>query len=294
MKTYLDCIPCFFRLALDAAQIAGLKPDDAKQIVDQLGSKLKHYSMKTPPPEMGRVLYQLARKYSGEKDPYLSIKKVSNQRALKLYPLLKEKVARAHDPLLMALKLAIAGNIIDYGVKHGLNLDEELQKILSFESRELHKSEKRFFHYADFKKVLKRAKKILYLADNAGEIVFDRILMEAIRSLDGEKEITCAVKSRPIINDALMEDAKFCGIDQVACVIRSGTDAPGTLLASCSKEFLKVYRSADMIISKGQGNFEALSEVNRPIFFLFMAKCPVTAEHVGCKLRNINLLYHRG
>ena len=131
------------------------------------------------------------------------------------------------------------------------------------------------------------------MADNAGETVFDRILIEEIKKGDSNKEIIYAVKESPAINDALIEDAYYCGIDRIAKVISSGSDAPGTVLSLCSKKFLKLYRNADMIISKGQGNFEALSNAKRPIFFMFMAKCPVIAREVNCKIGDVILLYHK-
>jgi len=129
----------------------------------------------------------------------------------------------------------------------------------------------------------------LYLADNAGEVVFDRVLVEEIKKEYPDKIIHYVVKSKPIINDALIEDAKACGMDKAARVISNGTDAPGTIFTLCSKEFKRIYRGADMIISKGQGNFESLSGGKRPIFFLFMVKCPVVARETGCKMGDIIL-----
>ena len=134
------------------------------------------------------------------------------------------------------------------------------------------------------------SKNILYLADNAGETIFDRVLIEEIKGLYGDKSIFYAVRERPIINDALKEDARACGIDRIADVISSGSDTPGTIISLCSEAFLKIYRDADMIISKGQGNFEALSDVSRPIFYLFMVKCPVVAKDLGCRIGDIILL----
>jgi len=130
------------------------------------------------------------------------------------------------------------------------------------------------------------------LGDNAGETVFDRILIEEIRQIDKNKKIYYAVKAQPIINDALFEDARVCGIDSSAEIISSGSDAPGTILEICSKEFLDIYKQADMVISKGQGNFEALSCPGRSVFYLFMAKCSVIARYVGCDIGDIILRYH--
>ncbi|NQT33269.1 MAG: DUF89 family protein, partial [Candidatus Omnitrophica bacterium] len=170
----------------------------------------------------------------------------------------------------------------------------ELAKILNKEEEVIKKESRAIFDYTRFKRVLRRAKNILYLADNAGEVVFDRILIEQIKSMDKDKQIIYAVKEKPVINDALKGDAEDCGIGKIARIVSSGSDAPGTVLSLCSKDFLSMYRRADMVISKGQGNFEALSETRRSVFFLFMAKCPVIAKDVGCKVGDVILRYHQG
>ena len=294
MKTYLDCIPCFFKQALEAARMAGANKRTQKRILNELARVLPKFPLTSPPPEMGKVIYGLVKKVTKKKDPYLGIKEKSNKLALSIYDRLKKKVSRSHDKLLMAVELAIAGNIIDYGVKNSLNVDTELKRILDEENKAIKEESKPIFDYGNFKLALNNAKTILYLADNAGETVFDRILIEEIKSIDKEKEITYAVKEKPVINDALTGDALTCGIDKAAKVISSGSDAPGTILSLCSKTFLSIYKKADMVISKGQGNFEALSTTKRQVFFLFMAKCPVIAEDVGCEVGNVILLYHSG
>ena len=294
MKTYLDCIPCFFKQALEAARMAGANKRTQKRILNELARVLPKFPLTSPPPEMGKVIYGLVKKVTKKKDPYLGIKEKSNKLALSIYDRLKKKVSRSHDKLLMAVELAIAGNIIDYGVKNSLNVDTELKRILDEENKAIKEESKAIFDYKNFKRTLSNAKSILYLADNAGEAVFDRILIEEIKSTDKEKNIIYAVKEKPVINDALTEDALTCGIDKVAKVISSGSDAPGTIPSLCSKTFLSMYKKADMVISKGQGNFEALSTTKRQVFFLFMAKCPVIAKDVGCEVGDVILSYHSG
>ena len=292
MKTYLDCIPCFFKQALEASRIAGADQKTQKKVFDKLSGILSDISLTSSPPEIGRVIYGLVNEITSKKDPYRKIKDKSNKLALKLYDRLKEKVFRSDDRLLTAVKLAISGNIIDYGVKNSLDVDKELNKILQEERKTLKKENERFFNFSHFKQVLSKAEGILYLADNAGETVFDRILIEEIKRSDKDKKVIYAVKEKPVINDALVEDAYKCGIDKIAKIISCGSDAPGTVLSLCSKYFLKVYKQSDMIISKGQGNFEALSQQKRPIFFLFMAKCSVVAKDVGCNVGDAILLYN--
>ena len=290
MKTYLDCIPCFFRQALEGSRIVRVTPKQQKQIIDEFARKIPKISLEASPPEIARIGYALLKKISPNGDPYKDIKQKSNRIALRLLGKLRNKVNHSQDRLLIALELAIAGNIIDFGIKNNLNVKAELKKILAEENKSVLR--KSIFHYSEFRRTLKGARNILYLADNAGEVVFDRVLVEEIKKEYSDKNIYYAVKEKPVINDALFEDAKTCGIDKTAHVISNGTDAPGTILALCSKEFKQIYKSADMIISKGQGNFESLSNEKRPIFFLFMVKCPVVAKETGCKMGNIVLFYN--
>jgi len=261
-----------------------------KQIIDGFARQIPKISLNFSPPQIARLGYALLKEISPAADPYQEIKRKSNRMALRLLGKLRNKVAASPDRLLTALELANAGNILDFGVKNNLNVKAELKKILIAEDKATHK--KSVFHYLAFKRALSKAKNILYLADNAGEVVFDRILVEEIKKIYPDKNIYYAVKEKPIINDALRADAKVCGIDKVALVISNGTDAPGTVLALCSQGFKRTYQSADMIISKGQGNFESLSHEKKPIFFLFMVKCAVVARETGCPLGNIVLFYN--
>ena len=290
MKTYLECIPCFFRQALEAAQLVGADKSRQKKIIDEVSRLIPEFNLDSSPPEMARHIHSLINNITQEKDPYLAVKEKSNRLALDFYPRLKNKIKTTDDRLLLAIELAIAGNIIDYGVKNTLDVNEELKKILDTEFVSDKKSS--IFQYSEFRMDLKIAKNILYLADNAGEIVFDRILIEEINDIYPEKNIHFAVKEKPIINDALIADAKICGLDKCAKVMSSGCDGPGTILKYCSQEFIDIYNRADLVISKGQGNFEALTEERRPIYFLFMAKCEVVAEQIGCKLGDI-ILFHK-
>jgi len=279
MRTYLDCIPCFFAQALAAARISGANENMQKKILDEVAKLAPEFSLKNTPPEIGRVVYRLVSKLTGNEDPFREIKKNSNHLILNLYPELEVMVENSKDRILCAIRLAIAGNIIDYGALASFNIEEEVRNSL--------KSEFSVFDYSKFKQALDNTKSILYLGDNAGEIVFDKLLIEELIKLG--KEITYVVKDKPVINDALIEDAHDCGIDKIAKVISNGGDAPGTVLNLCSKEFLEIYHEAPFIISKGQGNFETLSGERAPLFFLFKVKCPVIARDIGCKVKDMIL-----
>jgi hypothetical protein len=289
MKTYLDCIPCFYRQALDAARIAGTDEIIQKKIIDELSQLIPNFSLEIAPPEMGREIYSLVGKISGVKDPFKEIKENSNKFALKLFPKLKQEINNSEDGLLTALKLSIIGNIIDYGAKNSLDVPKEISYLFQGNFIINNENNSTTFKYNQFKESLNKTNTIIYLADNAGEVVFDRLLIEELVKELG-KEVIYVVKGKPIINDALIEDALFCGINRTAKVISSGSDAPGTLLKYCSPEFIRLYQKAELIISKGQGNYESLSEEDKSIFFLFRAKCPVIAEDVGCKVGDMVLV----
>ena len=289
MKTYLDCIPCFYRQALDAARIAGANEIIQKKIIDELSQLIPNFPLKASPPEMGRTVYALVGKISGVKDPFKEIKENSNKFALKLYPKLKQEINNSEDRLLTAVKLSIIGNIIDYGAKNSLNVVEEIDHLFQGNFIINNENNSTTVKYNQFKEALNKVNTIIYLADNAGEVVFDKLLIEELVEELG-KQVIYVVRGKPIINDVLIEDAIFCGINEVAKIISSGSDAPGTLLRYCSGEFIRLYQKAELIISKGQGNYEALSEEDKLIFFLFKAKCSVIAEDIGCKVGDMVLV----
>lgn len=292
MKTYLDCIPCFFRQALEFSRLSGAGEKVQRRSLDAVAREVPRLSLEASPPEIAGIIHARLRKVTGSEDPYYGIKQKSNVLALSVYDKLKKKVVRARDPLLMAAELAIAGNIIDYGVKGSLNVEAELARILNMESKAIKRERRLLFDYSGFQRTLSKVNTILYLGDNAGETVFDRVLIEEIKNMDNGKKIIYAVKEGPIINDALAEDARFCGIDKLAGIVSAGCAAPGAVLSSCSKEFLRIYKEADMVISKGQGNFEALSCAGRDIFFMFMTKCAIVAREIRSNIGDIVLLHY--
>lgn len=268
MKTYLDCIPCFFKQALFAARAAVNDDETIKAVLDRVGDLVSDIPLENSPPETGREVYRIVREVTRVDDPFAGLKTDSIRTALALYPQLKQQVEASIDPIETAVRLAIAGNVIDFGANPDFQLEEEIHAIL--------RSEPVVNHYQVFKKKLGAAQEILYIGDNAGETVFDKILIEAMA-----RPVTYVVRGRPIINDATMEDAIKSGLDEVASIVSSGWDGPGVSLKSGSEAFLRHYKSADLIISKGQGNYETLSSEQRPIFYLLKAKCPVIARNLG-------------
>lgn len=229
---------------------------------------IKHKNLSSP--EIQRELNKEFCRIINVKDPFKEEKANSNHIALELYKAWKPKVLSSVNPFDLALRLSIAGNIMDYGANNSFDVHETINKVL--------KTSFAIDHSELLKNKIKKAKRILYLGDNAGEIVFDKLFIETIM----HHEVFYAVKGAPVLNDVTMTDAKEVGMDVVADVISNGFNAPSTVLNKCSKEFLEVYNMADLIISKGQGNYEGLMYENDPrIFFLLMAKCDVIAEKLN-------------
>ncbi len=289
MRTFLDCIPCFMNQTLNAGRLMGLSDQEIKSIFDVVGKGLEDISLSNTPPEMARILQKIINDKTGLLDPYSEIKQESNIAALRYTDKMNELINISEDPLRAAIQVAIAGNIIDYGAIHDLDIEVELKNLMNEERLQIEIEDSSNFAYQAFKQDLATAKTLLYVGDNAGEIVFDKILIERLRREYPDIQITFATRGEPILNDCLIEDAEFVGLDTIVSVISSGSDAPGCVLDLCSQEFLEIFRSSDVIISKGQGNFEALSEVDAPIYYLLIAKCAAVARELSCELRDIIL-----
>ena len=268
MKTFLDCYPCLLRQALSASRRAGASENKQHSILLKTMEELSTFPSNSTPPQLAYRIHQQVQQMTNNIDPYRDDKDQATQQALALYPELKKKVSVASDPLEMAVRIAIAGNIIDLGVSESYDLDATLKRVLTqaFAINDL----------APLRSTLARSKSVLYLADNAGETVFDRILIESL-----DLPVSYVVKAGPIINDATFEDAVAAGIDQVAEIIDNGSNAPGTLLDQCSELFRQRFAQADLIIAKGQANYESLSDSSAPIFFLLQAKCNVIARDLA-------------
>lgn len=281
MKTCLECIPCFMQQAYRTACIATSDETKIKEVLNSVGEMIKDIPMENTPPETGNIIYQKIREITQVDDPYQKIKKDHIQEALLLYPKLKELIQNSDDPLLTAIRIAIAGNVIDLGVNKKFNIVEDLNLIL--------KQDFAILDYEAFKNQLQKARSILYLGDNAGESVFDKLLIEELGL-----PVTYVVREIPVINDCVLQDAIDSGLDQVSEIISSGSTAPATILNLCNADFLNKFQTADLVISKGQGNYEGLSQVDRSVFFMLKAKCSVIAKNLNVVendivLKSINL-----
>jgi len=274
MKLYLDCYSCVLRQTLQACRSAGVPEEKQIGIMREVMNLLQNADPSSRPPEIGAQMHALIRKLTKCEDPYLELKQKSTRDALLLYTELKRKISEAKDPFDMAVRLSIAGNIIDFGVGDNFDLPSVIHRVLA--------QPYAINHTLELKEKISNAKNILFLADNAGETVFDRLFIEII-----DKHVIYAVKDAPVLNDATAEDAIAAGIDHTAKIISCGARSPGTILSRCSEDFIKIYKQADVIIAKGQGNYEALSDENESIFFLLQTKCDVIARDLGVPVKSI-------
>jgi len=282
LELHLDCIPCLQRQALEAARFV---TDDEKlqeDILRKVMSELQEVDWKCSAPELAHAAHRVVRQVTGSTDPYSSVKKKYNDIAVELYPELKEKVSSSKEPFLTAARLAIAGNVIDFGVNSNFDLRRTIYDCLEKEFSVL--------DLEDLEKSLEGTDTLIYLLDNTGETVFDRIFIETILDSYDIGSTMLGVKGAPIINDATLEDAVYVGLDKLpgAEFFTVGIGEPGTGVERESSEFLDLLKKGETVISKGQGNYEALSEVGE-LFFLLMAKCPIIADDLGVKVGDMVL-----
>lgn len=271
MQTALDCVPCLVRQSLDASRAVSDDPAVHREVVRDMLRWTAEEDLGGSPVLLGQRLHRRIRALTGVADAYRAEKDRHNDIVMRLVPELRQRLDAADDPFGLAVKLAIAGNIIDLGVTGRVSDDDLWASIDQALEEPVHGL------VDDLRRDISAARDILFLADNCGEIVFDRLLIEHLPL----ERVTLVVRGGPILNDATIEDARRVGLTELVAVIDNGTDAPGTLLEDCSPQFRRRFAAADLIIAKGQGNYESLSDMDAPIYFLFKVKCSVVAEHIG-------------
>lgn len=276
MKIARECIVCLARQAVEIAEEATENLEMQEEIIKKSLKELAELNFEETSPEVAYRMHQHAKAISGIEDPYKELKEQYNQIAAEIYNRIVEEkwVENAENPFDMACRLAIAGNIIDFSA--GLDL-KHLDIVKSVEDSIKHK----IFGTgtAALREAVEKADNIMYICDNSGEIIFDKFLLEKLPL----GKVTYVVKGGPIVNDATMEDAISSGVADLVRVIDNGHSAQGTILKDCSDEFKKEFERADLIISKGQANFETLNNLkHKNIFYLLRAKCDSVASEIGC------------
>lgn len=272
-----ECIVCHMRQALDMCRFVDAEESMRQQVLQSVMEILIQRDEIEPSEEIGFMIQNEIKQILDLDDPYKSVKQESIRTALEIFPKLKEIVRSSDTPLRTAVEICIAGNVIDFGPTNSHNIEKSVNEVLI--------SKKHRFDWDSFSVVLKGVKSVLVLADNAGETVFDRLLIDEIKV-----PIIYAVKSKPVLNDAILEDAIASGLEGYVEIIENGSPMSGTMLTKCSPEFLDLYTCVDMVISKGQANFETLVDEKRQIFFLFKVKCEYLSKKHGIPLNEYVLL----
>ena len=268
MHIFTDCYACIARLAKSALDIA--EQDDAAQIahIRQVLAIASQHDPNTPPPSMAKAVFDYLHTALSEEDLYKQIKIESHQAAMNILEDLRALVYQGQDPFLQAVKIAGVGNIIDVAHSEEYVLWDEV--IRQVEQPLLGDSA------ALFRQKLTENGELLYLADNVGETIFDRVLIEQL-----DVPVVYAVKGGPAMNDATYEDALAAGIDQVAEIVETGSTTPGTYLKDCSPAFRERFSRAGLVLSKGQANYETLYDQGEKVFYLLRLKCPIVAREIG-------------
>ncbi|HHU63816.1 MAG TPA: DUF89 family protein [Clostridiales bacterium] len=277
MKQFIECMPCYLTQVISALKLTDIDEKKQCEIVKEVSKIYSDINPEKTPAENSTLFLLEAYKHMGQPDPFKEAKKQSNRFALAFFKDMEKRVLKSDDPLFTSIKLAVAGNIIDMGINPDYDLDNSIDRALKegFVRND----------YDKFRKYLEKADRVLILGDNSGEIVFDKLMVRQLKNYC--PNIVYAVKGGPILNDATMEDALEVGMDKEAEVIDTGTNYIGVVLDKCSDTFLRYFHSADLIIGKGQGNYESLEgtkEAGDRTFFMLRAKCHQVARHLGVEL----------
>jgi uncharacterized protein with ATP-grasp and redox domains len=275
MKISSECYLCIYSQALKISKRMKLDEKKTSEILRGVGKILSKYDLNVTPPEIASEVYGFISEVTGVKDPYLNEKKEAIKEALKFKEILVKRLEKSKDALFDACKIAIAGNVIDLGVNQEYNLEKEIKNIFDIE----------FKHndYNDFKKKLKNANNMVYLGDNAGENVFDEILIKELKKYI--QNIYYFTRGKPIINDITINDLEGLEIFDLAEVTDSSVPTPGFHLSYANERAKELFNNADIVISKGMGNFECLfGECKRVVFYLFKVKCEVVARFANANV----------
>ncbi|MDD2619876.1 MAG: ARMT1-like domain-containing protein [Syntrophomonadaceae bacterium] len=286
MKLSINCLPCLLNQAIRLAKVHLESEEEQCRLIKKILQELVEINGNTSAPYLAQKIQQALKDALQNSDPYKEQKHFYNQEMLKLECDFTVLIESSSDHLQTALKFAAAGNIIDFGPGYDLSRDKVLQTVHETLKKALQQDV-----FLSLKSDLNKARQLLYLGDNAGEIVFDKIFIRTIKEQYPSLEIYFATRGKPVINDAVEEDAYYVGMDAYASIINNGTDIPGTIIEQCSSNFVSVFNKADLIISKGLGNFESLyGTEHRNLYYLFLCKCNIFKERFDAELNDIMLI----
>jgi uncharacterized protein with ATP-grasp and redox domains len=273
----MDCLPCLLQQGIRTAREYLETEEEQRDLVKKIIGEMAAVGTDASAPFIAHKIQRVLKETIKITDPYFKEKQYYNREMLKLEDEFAGMVESADNPLKAALKLAAAGNIIDFGPGHDLSRDSVLQTV-----RDTMKKEYPDEVFQSFTSALKHADRLLYLGDNAGEIVFDKVFIRTIKAVYPQLQVYFATRGKPIINDVTENDAYAVKMDSHASIINNGTDIPGTILELCNDTFKEIFWAADVIISKGQGNFESLCGTRHPnLYYIFLCKCSLFTERFG-------------
>jgi uncharacterized protein with ATP-grasp and redox domains len=286
MRYSMECLPCLLNQGIRVARLYLENEEEQRNFLKSIIAEIAIIDHNTSAPYIAHKVHRALKEALQNPDPYQKEKIYYNQEMLKLEDDFSRLVESAVNPLDVALKLAAAGNIIDFGPGYDLSRDNVLKAVK--DSMEKDYSQEVFVSLVS---ALKDADKLLYLGDNAGEIVFDKIFIRTIKECYPHLQIDFATRGKPIMNDVTEEDAYMVGIDTYANIINNGTDIPGTILEHCSDSFVNVFNESDVIISKGQGNFESLyGNGYTNLYYIFLCKCQLFTDRFGARPNDLILM----
>jgi uncharacterized protein with ATP-grasp and redox domains len=277
MKIQDACRECIVKQAIRVGDLLNLCENDKKAVLGIANLHVANFDDTLSPPQNAYKFYEETAKYLGVDDIYLDIKKASSEKAKKFKAICEKYIQNASDKLLTATKIAVVGNVIDLASYVQYDLEEEIEKVL----------ESRFFidDFIYLKAALQKAKSVVYISDNAGEEIFDKIYIEFIKELFFDIEVYYFTRGKPIINDITYQDALNSKMDETTVVVNSGVPTPGFVFELANKKAVELFKKADLIIAKGMGNYECLSEYGGfNIFYLFKVKCSVVSEDIDAPL----------
>lgn len=287
MKVGFECGECFLRQASEAINLATDDEDLKLQIIRDIYEFLSNnFSKETNSNKTGSQIHNMIKEKTGCEDPYIQEKIEGNKIALKYLPTVQD-ILKENDSLENYVKIAIIGNILDFGA---FKIDTDVDSLIN----NALKKDLTVNHIQDFENALKKYNKVLYMVDNTGEIVFDKLLLKKIKEYD--VDITVAVKSKPILNDACMSDALDIGLDEYGEIVEIGAGTVGFVDSEISDEFREIFNNHEFIISKGMGNYEGFTEIdvsNKELYYLLCSKCKVISRDIGVNLQDMVLLKSR-
>ncbi len=285
MKTSYLCIPCFFRQIENASSLVGLSKENRDKLHSYITKRLLIFDFNYSPVVFGRTIYKTISQISNKRDPFLEEKIRAEECLLKILPKIRSYLKIVKNPLYITAKMSCIANSIDFGTG-------KIPKVHGIISQ-LKNAKLYIDHFLLFKKKIKKKNSILVIGDNCGETIFDLLFIEEIKKHYSGIKIFYATRSAPIINDVVFSDAKRIGLNKVAKVLSSGCDYPGIILKKASPIFKKIYQQADIVVSKGQGNFESLWDIKKDIFYLFKVKCPPVSEFLNTPQNSYIFFYNK-